>query len=70
MTHLVESFQPNKLNDLIGMDKYISHMNNWYSKLDKIFILSLEGNTGIGKSILANLFLEDKNYNILYYLDL
>lgn len=67
MTHLVESFQPNKLNDLIGMDKYTSYMNNWYSKLNKIFILSLEGNTGIGKSILANLFLEDKNYNILYF---
>ena len=67
MTHLVEFSQPNKLNDLIGMDKYISHMNNWYSKLHKIFILSLEGNTGIGKSLLANLFLEDKNYNILYF---
>ena len=67
MTHLVESFQPNKLNDLTGMDKYISHMNNWYSKLHKIFILSLEGNTGIGKSLLANLFLTDKNYNILYF---
>ena len=66
MEHFVESLQINKLNDLIGMEKYISHMNKWYSKLDKVLILSLEGNTGIGKSTLA-LFLEDKNYNILYF---
>jgi hypothetical protein len=67
MEHFAESLQINKLNDLIGMDKYILHMNNWYSKLDKVLILSLEGNTGIGKSTLASLFLEDKNYNILYF---
>jgi len=67
MTHLIQSFQPNKLDDLIGMEKYISYINKWYSKLNKIFILSLEGNTGIGKSLLATLFLEDKNYNILYF---
>tara|TARA_Y100000389_G_scaffold144921_1_gene143357 strand:+ start:798 stop:1991 length:1194 start_codon:yes stop_codon:yes gene_type:complete len=56
-----------KLNDLIGVDKYISHMNKWYNNLNKIFILSLEGNTGIGKSILAELFLIDKGYNITYF---
>ena len=67
MEHFVESLQIDKLNDLIGMEKYISHMNKWYSKLDKVLILSLEGNTGIGKSTLATLFLEDKNYNILYF---
>ena len=67
MTHFVQSFQPNKLDDLIGMEKYISYMNKWYSNLNKIFILSIEGNTGIGKSLLATLFLEDKNYNILYF---
>ena len=67
MTHLVQSFQPNKLDDLIGMEKYISYINKWYSNLNKIFILSIEGNTGIGKSLLATLFLEDKNYNILYF---
>ena len=50
MTHFVQSFQPNKLNDLIGMEKYISYINKWYSNLNKIFILSIEGNTGIGKS--------------------
>ena len=49
------------------MEKYILHMNKWYSKLNKVLILSLEGNTGIGKSTLATLFLEDKNYNILYF---
>ena len=67
MEHLIETFKINKLDDLIGMEKYILQMNKWYSNLEKIFILSLEGNTGIGKSLLANLFLENKNYNIVYF---
>jgi len=67
MENTIKSEYPYKLDDLIGMDKYIIHMNKWYTTLDKIFILSLEGNTGIGKSILANLFLENKDYNILYF---
>ena len=62
--HLLEI---TSLNDLIGMDKYITYMNNWYNTLNKIFILSLEGNTGVGKSKLAELFLLDKNYNISYF---
>tara|TARA_B110000114_G_scaffold185287_1_gene231663 strand:- start:459 stop:1664 length:1206 start_codon:yes stop_codon:yes gene_type:complete len=67
MEHTVKSFEINKLDDLVGMEKYILHMNKWYSRLDKVLILSLEGNTGIGKSTIANLFLENKNYNILYF---
>ena len=67
MQNTIKSEYPYKLNDLIGMDKYIIHMNKWYTTLDKIFILSLEGNTGIGKSLLANLFLKNKDYNILYF---
>ena len=67
MNHSIQSLQINDLNDLIGMDKYIIHMNKWYSNLNKIFILSLEGNTGVGKSLLGTLFLEKKNYNILYF---
>ena len=67
MNHLVETFQINKLDELIGMEKYILQIDKWYSTLEKIFILSLEGNTGIGKSLLATLFLENKNYNILYF---
>tara|TARA_B100001564_G_C20665279_1_gene683475 strand:+ start:2501 stop:3706 length:1206 start_codon:yes stop_codon:yes gene_type:complete len=67
MNNLTESFKINKLNDLIGMDKYISHMNKWYDNINKIFILSLEGNTGIGKSLLAQLFLEHKDYNVMYF---
>lgn len=67
MNNLTESFKINKLNDLIGMEKYISHMNKWYDNLNKIFILSLEGNTGVGKSLLAQLFLEYKNYNVMYF---
>lgn len=62
--HLLEI---TSLNDLVGMDKYITYMNNWYNNLTKIFILSLEGNTGVGKSKLAELFLLDKNYNISYF---
>ena len=30
MTHLTDSFKIDKLNDLVGMDKYISHMNKWH----------------------------------------
>ena len=67
MNHLIETFQINKLDELIGMEKYILQIDKWYSTLEKIFILSLEGNTGIGKSLLATLFLENKNYNILYF---
>ena len=67
MTQLIETFKVNKLNELVGMERYITHMNKWFNNLSKIFILSLEGNTGIGKSLLATLFLEDKKYNILYF---
>lgn len=55
------------LNMLVGVNKYITHMNKWYSNLNKLFILSIEGNTGIGKSTIAELFLKDKNYNIIYF---
>jgi len=57
----------NDLSDMIGMDKYIQYMNKWYDNLNKIFILSIEGNTGIGKSSLAYLFLKNKNYNIIEF---
>ena len=61
------SFQFDELNKLIGVEKYICHMDKWYSTLNKLFILSIEGNTGIGKSTLAELFLKNKNYNIIYF---
>lgn len=67
MTNLIETFKINNLDELIGVEKYISHMTKWLSNINKIFILSLEGNTGIGKSLLATLFLEHHNYNILYF---
>ena len=57
----------NDLSDMIGMDKYIQYMNKWYDNLNKIFILSIEGNTGTGKSSLAYLFLKNKNYNIIEF---
>ena len=55
MNHSIQSLQINDLNDLIGMDKYIIHMNKWHANLNKIFILSLEVNTGVGK-LLGTLF--------------
>jgi hypothetical protein len=61
------SFQFDELNKLVGVEKYICHMDKWYSTLNKLFILSIEGNTGIGKSTLAELFLKNKNYNIIYF---
>ena len=31
------SFEINNLDMLIGVDKYISHMDKWYSTLNKLF---------------------------------
>lgn len=56
-----------QLKDLIGVEKYITYMDKWYNNLNKVFILSLEGNTGIGKSKLSELFLSNKGYNITYF---
>ena len=61
------SFEITSLDMLIGVDKYINHMDKWYSTLQKLFILSIEGNTGTGKSILAEMFLKNKKYNIVYF---
>ena len=61
------SFEITSLDMLIGVEKYISHMDKWYSTLNKLFILSIEGNTGTGKSILAEMYLKNKNYNIIYF---
>ena len=61
------SFEINSLDMLIGVEKYISHMDKWYSTLGKLFILSIEGNTGIGKSTLSEMYLKNKNYNIIYF---
>lgn len=64
---MIYSFNIQNLNMLVGVSKYITHMDEWYSNLDKLFILSIEGNTGIGKSTLAELYLKNKNYNIIYF---
>lgn len=56
-----------QIEDLIGVEKYIDSLNKWYSNLNKIFITSIEGKTGIGKSTLAESFLLSKNYNIIYF---
>ena len=63
----IDKYEPKELSDLIGMDKYITILDKWYSSLDKKFIICINGENGCGKSILANLYLKSKNYNVLYF---
>lgn len=63
----IDNNEPKLLKDLKGMEKYITQMNKWYNTLEKKFILAIHGDNGCGKSLLARLFLEDKDYNLLYF---
>lgn len=63
----IDKYEPKQLSDLIGMDKYITILDKWYSSLNKKFIICINGENGCGKSILANLYLKSKNYNVLYF---
>ena len=60
--------KPENLNELIGINKYIPLLNNWFNNLEEKFtFLLFDGNYGCGKTILAELFLKNKNYNIMYF---
>tara|TARA_Y100000389_G_C17447792_1_gene512702 strand:+ start:1121 stop:2329 length:1209 start_codon:yes stop_codon:yes gene_type:complete len=63
----IDNNEPKLLKDLKGMEKYVSQMDKWYKTLEKKFILAILGDNGCGKSLLARLFLEDKDYNLLYF---
>ena len=46
-----------KLNDLIGVDKYVKSMDKWINNLENKFLfLLLSGNTGVGKTSLGEYF--------------
>jgi len=56
------------LNDLVGVERYIKSMDKWYDKLkDKFLFLLISGSTGVGKSTLGELYLENKGYNVIYF---
>ena len=60
--------EPDNINDLFCVNKYIQILDIWFNKLKEKFIFALfDGNYGSGKTILAKLFLKSKNYNIMYF---
>lgn len=60
--------EPENINELQGITKYISLLEQWYHKLDNKFIFMLiDGNYGCGKTILAKLYLKYKNYTTMYF---
>ena len=61
-------YKPTKLNELSNCEQYLKKMNDWINNIKKTnkIILSIQGPVGCGKSILAELFLNSKNYNIIY----
>ena len=50
------------------IEKYIKQLDKWYNNLSTKFMLCvLTGPTGCGKSILAELYLKNKNYEIITF---
>ena len=59
---------PIHIDELAGISKYIPTLDNWFNKLDEKFTFILfDGNYGCGKSTLAQLYLESKNFNVMYF---
>tara|TARA_Y100000741_G_C18238377_1_gene552620 strand:+ start:36 stop:1220 length:1185 start_codon:yes stop_codon:yes gene_type:complete len=58
-----------KLNDLVGVERYIKVMDKWHDKIeeDKFLFLLISGSTGVGKSTLGELYLKNKGYNVIYF---
>ena len=56
-----------QLKDLYGSNKYISSLDKWFENINKKFMILLEGPSGIGKTTLATLYLENKKYNVLHF---
>jgi len=60
--------EPNNIKELFGIKKYIDILNNWHNNLNnKYLFMLIDGNYGIGKTTLAQLFLKDKNYSVKYF---
>jgi len=63
----VDKYSPRDLKDMLGMDKTIKSLDKWYSTLKKKYIVCLNGSHGSGKTTLAKLYLESKDYEIIYF---
>ena len=64
----ITKYKPTKLNELMNCEQYLKKMNDWVNNINKTkkFILSIQGPVGCGKSILVELFLNSKKYNVIY----
>ena len=63
---LIDSFKPSKLDELYDVSKYVKQLDKWYNNLENKFMFCvLSGSTGVGKSILGELYLKDKGYEII-----
>ena len=59
---------PIHIDELSGINKYIPTLDNWFNKLQEKFTFMLfDGNYGCGKTTLAQLYLESKNFNVMYF---
>lgn len=69
MNNWLYKYKPNDLKDLYLFDNYIKKIEEWFSKIEKSnkIVLNIQGPIGSGKTILAELFLKKKDYNINYY---
>jgi hypothetical protein len=69
MNNWLEKYKPKNLKDLYLFENYIKKMEDWFYKIDKTnkIVLNIQGPIGSGKTILANLYLKSKNYNINYF---
>lgn len=63
---LIDSFKPTKLDELYDVSKYVKQLDKWYDNLENKFMFcALSGSTGVGKSILGELYLKNKGYEII-----
>ena len=59
----LNKYKPKNLNKFVGNHKLIYSLNNWYKKGDNNIVI-VNGQTGVGKTLLAELFLKEHNYTI------
>jgi len=64
----ITKYKPTKLNELMNCEQYLKKMNDWVNNINKTkkIILNIQGPVGCGKSILVELFLNNKKYNVIY----
>ena len=68
MNSWLEKHKPNDLKDLYLFDNYIKKIDEWFLKIkNNKVVLNIQGPVGSGKTILAQLYLKKKDYNINYF---